>query len=187
MDHWDGFVKLAESADAIHYAQSMKEAEKALIVWTFSIVRRGTEVLTYRTGRYRAHSDSFTNKRTIGFPGVISFYDCTLFSTGDYGATENALDAISADLDISAETFHQEKLAAPQPRWVLKVSDDSEKEALAVVLDWECPIWFEPTTRRLSLNEPQWLDLAVPPNNIDDFEPWTRAAIAKLLEQGLLT
>ena len=184
MNDWHLFITTAEKHDAIHYLQSRKEVSKSLVVWTFSIVRRGTEVLSYRTGRYRNDENTFTNKRTIGFPGVISFYDCTLFSDRDYGAKENAMDAIIADLDISAIAIHGERLPSPEPRFIIRVRRDSDEEVLLIVMDWICPAWFEPTTRRLSLNDPRWLNFDVQPNNIHDFEPWTRATLDALCTGG---
>lgn len=181
---WHEFVRSAETCNAIHYLHRKTENENALVVWTFSIVRRGTEVLSYRTGRYRSDADTFANKRTIGFPGVVSFFDCTLFSDGDYGARENALGAIVADLDISAVAIHGEKLQEPEPRCSLRVKRGDDNEVLLVVMEWTCPTWFEPTTRRLSLNDPCWIDLEAH-NHFDDFEPWTRAAIAALSEASI--
>ncbi|MCI1000679.1 hypothetical protein HWD97_11385 [Ochrobactrum sp. C6C9] len=182
LSDWYDFVKTAESCDAIHYLQSRKHTDKSLIVWTFSVVRRGTKVLSYRTGRYRSDAETFANKRTIGFPGVVSFFDCTLFSDGDYGAKDNALGAILSDLDISAVAVHGEKLSDPEPRFAMRAQQDDGQEILLIVMDWTCPSWFEPTTRRLSLNDPRWLDLRVPPNDIDDFEPWTRATLEAIEE-----
>lgn len=182
LSDWRSFVKAAESCNALHYIQSRKETDGALIVWTFSVVRRGTEVLSYRTGRYRSEADTFANKRTIGFPGVVSFFDCTLFSDGDYGATENALGAVLSDLDISAVAVHGEKLPDPEPRLAMRVRGDDGQEVLLVVMEWTCPSWFEPTTRRLSLNDPRWLDVKVPQNDINDFEPWTKATLEAMEE-----
>ncbi|WP_162936406.1 HTH domain-containing protein [Pannonibacter phragmitetus] len=179
---WYDFTKRAESRNAIHYLESRRQTNGALIVWTFSIVRRDTEVLSYRTGRYRSDADTFANKRTIGFPGVVSFFDCTLFSDGDFGAKENALGAITSDLDISAMAIHGEKLPDPEPRFAMRMRRTDEQDILLLVMDWTCPAWFEPTTRRLSLNEPRWLDLRIPPNDIDDFEPWTKATLNALSE-----
>jgi hypothetical protein len=73
--NWLALVKGAEDSNAIHYIHSKDDAVKSLVVWTFSIVRRGTRVLSYRTGRYRDDSETFANKRTIGFPGVVNFFD----------------------------------------------------------------------------------------------------------------
>jgi len=181
--NWHEFVRSAETCNAIHYLHREEAIDSSLVVWTFSIIRRGTEVLSYRTGRYRSDADTFANKRTIGFPGVVSFFDSTLFSNGDYGARENALSAIIADLDISAVAIHGEKLPDPEPRCTLRVKRD-DQEVLLLIMEWTCPAWFEPTTRRLSLNDPCWLDLRTH-NHFDDFEPWTQATMNEFYEAGV--
>ncbi|NDV86589.1 hypothetical protein GTW51_07735 [Aurantimonas aggregata] len=183
MSDWSKLVGAAEKCNAIHYLESKTETGAALVVWTFSIVRRGSEVLSYRTGRYRNDRDTFMNKRTIGFPGVLSFYDCTLFSEGDYGVRENSLNAIKWDLDISAVAMHGGELPDPRPLGSVRVSQDDRPDVLLIVMDWTCPPWFEPTTRRLSLNDPRWLDLKRH-NDVDDFEPWTQATLGVFCEAG---
>lgn len=182
--NWHALIRAAEAANAIRYLQSRDDTTEALVVWTFSIVRRGTDVLSYRLGRYRDSRDTFANKRTIGFPGIVSLFDCTLFSEGDYGASENALAAILSDLDISAATVHGQKIGAPDPKLTLQVKHESEGGILLLVMEWICPEWFEPTTRRLSLNDPRWIDFRVAPNNIDDFEPWSIATLKAFNEMG---
>ncbi len=176
MKDWVSFVGAAEKCDAIHYLSSKKETCGALIVWTFSVVRRGSEILSYRTGRYRNDRDAFINKRTIGFLGVLSYYDFTLFSKGDYGAKENSLNAIKWDLDISAVAMHGGSLPDPKLLGPVRVQQDDKRDVLLIVMDWDCPTWFEPTTRRLSLNDPRWLNLEKH-NDVDDFEPWTKAML----------
>lgn len=176
MHDWVSFVGAAEKSNAIHYLSSKRETRGALIVWTFSVVRRGSEVLSYRTGRYRNDRDTLMDKRTIGFPGVLSYYDFTLFSEGDYGAKENSLNAIKWDLDISAVAMHGGSLPDPKPLGSVRVHQDDKRDVLLIIMDWNCPAWFEPTTRRLSLNDPRWLDLKTH-NDVDDFEPWTRATL----------
>lgn len=183
MHDWMGFVRTAERCNALHYLPSKKETNGALIVWTFSVVRRGSEVLSYRTGRYRNDRDTFMDKRTIGFLGVLSYFDFTLFSDGDYGARENALNAIKWDLDISSIAIHGGSLPDPKLLGAVKVHQDDNRDVLLIVMDWTCPTWFEPTTRRLSLNDPCWLDLKKH-NDIDDFEPWTKAALDVFCEDG---
>ena len=180
---WIKFVDAAEKCNAIHYLSSKKERRGALVVWTFSVVRRGSNVLSYRTGRYRNDRDAFVNKRTIGFPGILSYYDLTLFSKDDYGARENSLNAIKWDLDISAVAMHGGSLPDPKPLGSVRVRHDDARDVLLIVMDWDCPTWFEPTTRRLSLNDPCWLNLKTH-NDVDDFEPWTKAALDILGEGG---
>jgi hypothetical protein len=38
----------------------------------------------------------------------------------------------------------------------------------------KAPEWFEPTTAKLSINDLCWLDMNNPPNNWEDFDPWSK-------------
>lgn len=176
--------RAAEESDAFRYLPSPDNNEYAT-VWTFSLVRRRSEVLSYRIGRYRDDRDAFANKRTIGFPGAITASDRSLFSQEDYGATDNALNVLLLDLDISPQSFSEGSPNRPEPLFAFEVEGDDGVMVLLVVLEWTCPDWFEPTTRRLSLNDPCWLDLTVWPNNLDDFEPWSKIAIRHVVENSL--
>ena len=55
---------------------------------------------------------------------------------------------------------------------------------LLALVRFECPDWFEPTKRRLAINDLQWLDLKTPINYIEDFDPWSQLALAKLTEHS---
>jgi len=142
-------------------------------------------VLSYRVGRYRDDREAFANKRTIGFPGAVTVSDTSLFSQDDYGATENALRVLLLDLDLSSQSFLDEKLTKPSPLFTFEAEGDDGVTVLLVVLEWTCPDWFEPTTRKLSLNDPCWLDLSVQPNNIDDFEPWSKTTLRRIVSREL--
>ncbi|MEP3341960.1 MAG: hypothetical protein ABJO09_06540 [Hyphomicrobiales bacterium] len=144
------------------------------------MVRRSSKVLSYRIGRYRDDRDAFANKRTIGFPGAITAQDQSLFSQHDFGAIDNALNVLLLDLDLSPQSFADCRPQQPEPKFAIEAEGDDGITVFLIVLDWSCPAWFEPTTRRLSLNEPTWLDTSVPPNNSNDFEPWSRAALPLL-------
>lgn len=172
----DEFFEEAEKEDSVRYFQDSEDKEFALI-WTFSLVRRGTKVLTYRIGRYRDDRDAFANKRTIGFPGIVTAADRTLFSRGDYGATDNALSVLLLDLDLSSHSFEGENVSKPKSTLLLEAEGDDGVSVALMVFEWNCPDWFEPTTLRLSLNDPSWLDFEVAPNNPNDFEPWSKLTL----------
>lgn len=175
----------AEHHEAIRYVPQSGDSDYATL-WTFSLVRRNDEVLSYRIGRYRDDREAFANKRTIGFPGAITISDRTLFSQEDYGAAENALRALLLDLNLSPQSFigqHQDK---PSPIFTFEAEGDDGVTVLLVVLEWTCPDWFEPTTRKLSLNDPCWLKLSIQPNNIDDFEPWSKTTLRRIVSRELI-
>lgn len=174
----------AEQQEAVRYLPQSGNSEYAT-VWTFSLVRRNDEVLSYRIGRYRDNREAFANKRTIGFPGVVTINDRSLFSQEDYGATENSLRVLLLDLDLSSQSFLEENPPKPSPVFVFEAEGDDGVSVLLIVLEWTCPDWFEPTTRKLSLNDPCWLNISVQPNNTDDFEPWSKTTLRKIAAREL--
>jgi len=180
---YDVFTSASEK-NCIKYLSHL-DCKNYAAVWTFSMVRRSRYVLSYRIGRYRDDRDAFSNKRTIGFPGALTANDRSLFSQDDYGASDNALNALLLDLDLSPKSFPESHPDKPEPLFAFEADGDDGITVFLVVLEWTCPEWFEPTTKRLSLNDPCWLDLAVPPNNLDDFEPWSKATLRRVVENNL--
>jgi hypothetical protein len=180
----DELFRAADECGALRYMLPY-DCEDHAVVWTFSLVRRKHQVLSYRIGRYRDDRDTFANKCSIGFPGVMTADNRSLFSQGDYGAADNALSVLLLDLDLSLQSFPNGKASKPKPILTFEAEGDDSVTVLLIVLEWSCPNWFEPTTRRLSLNDPHWLNLTVPPNNLDDFEPWSKTLIYQLVEHGL--
>lgn len=176
--NWSKFTAEAAACDAIKYIDLKHEDNEHLPVWTFSVVRKNNDILTYRIGRYRDDRDEFANKRTIGFPCVVSAKDQTLFSGDDLGARDCALNVLLADLDISLLAFTEtESINHPEIVFAMRISGEDSKPAMLVVLEWSCPDWYEPTNHRLSLNDLSWMDASFKPNNIEDFEPWSIAAL----------
>ncbi len=187
LENWKGEQELTElfaaaaETDALKYLEKAKE-DDYVTIWTFSVVRRDNEVLSYRIGRYRDDREAFANKRTIGFPGALTFSDRSLFSQNDYGASDNALDVLLLDLDLSPQSFNGQELEKPQPLFLFEAEGEDGVNILLIVLEWDCPEWFEPTTRKLSLNDPRWLDMSVCPNNLEDFEPWGKTTLNRFFE-----
>ncbi|WP_193083428.1 winged helix-turn-helix domain-containing protein [Pseudooceanicola spongiae] len=153
-------------------------------IWTFSIVRRGSEVLSYRLGRYRDDRDTFANRRSIGFPGALAAEDVSLFSTDRLGVLDCAVGVLTQDLDLSLATFEDSAEQVPKIECVTALADLQGDLDLVIVLRWDSPDWFEPTTKRLSLNDPSWLKTSAPPNDINDFEPWSARLLGWLTAKG---
>lgn len=142
-------------------------------MWTYSVVRKNNQVLAYRVGRYRDDRDTFANRRSIGFAGALSASDVSLFSTDCLGVRECAISVLQQDLDLSLATFEISDEQIPKIECVTAISDANGHLDLVIVVLWESPDWFEPTTKRLSLNGPAWLHTSALPNDIEDFEPWS--------------
>jgi hypothetical protein len=168
------FSERLDGSDALTtmHPKDMKERGYCAI-WTFSIVRRDDHVLAYRIGRYRDDRDMFANRRSIGFPGALAADDVSLFSTDSLGIRDCAIAVLTHDLDLSLATFERSEDQAPKIECVTALADLQGHLDLVIILLWDSPDWFEPTTRRLSLNDPGWLRPSAPPNDMDDFEPWS--------------
>ncbi|MEQ9487437.1 MAG: hypothetical protein RIM72_00405 [Alphaproteobacteria bacterium] len=151
-------------------------------MWTFSVVHKDNQVLAYRVGQYRDDRDAFANKRSIGFPGALGADDLSLFSEDSFGAEECAISVLQQDLDLSLAAFDRSDSQRPKIDSVMAVSGLGGNLELVIVLLWNCPKWFEPVTRRLSLNNPEWLHLEARHNNIEDFEPWSVQVLERLTE-----
>ncbi|SPJ25056.1 HTH domain-containing protein [Palleronia abyssalis] len=174
----------AEDAVASMHPDEMQE-HGYCAVWTFSVVRRTDCVLTYRVGRYRDDRDAFANRRSVGFVGALAADDVSLFSDDPLGVVDCATTVLQYDLDLSLASFDSigKETSASRPAidGVIAVEGEDGSLEVVVVLSWFCPDWFEPTTRRLSLNEPDWLCSATRPNNIEDFEPWSVRVLDHLM------
>ncbi|WP_342629780.1 winged helix-turn-helix domain-containing protein [Nguyenibacter vanlangensis] len=160
------------------YINPRKGHEGFYVVRPFVCVFKGTHVLTYRVGRYRDNRDNFFAKRSIGFSTLVTPHDQTLFNAKDAGILDVGVRATMIDLDILCGGADSGELSskAELHKFVLSHDEPGTGDLLAVV-SMECPTWFEPTRRRLALNDLEWMDIRNRVNNIDDFDPWSRSVL----------
>lgn len=182
---WKEFLCEAQRQGAIHYVDGRREHDDVYLVWVFSIVRRSAQLLSYRIGRYRDDRDAFINRRSIGFVDIVGYEDANLFNS-DLGISDRGLAVILDDLDLSRSVFGSSNdVNAPDVLFSMLAVDESSQPALLFVMEWACPEWFEPTSRRLSLNEVRWIDATRVPNDPSDFEPWSSAALSAIIDNNL--
>lgn len=149
-----------------------------LLVWSFVMVVLGCEVLTYRHGRYREGRDSFLQRRSIGFFTPVADVDRDLFHQDDHGIIASGIRAVVLDLDlprtVSCDT---EYLSLAHLHEFILHSENGEPSNLLSIVVFKCPAWFEPLTRRLALNDLDWMRLDRPVNHIEDFDPWSQLVL----------
>ena len=173
------FFQAAEKEDAIAYMHPKEMRERGYCsTWTFAMVVKNDFTLAYRVGRYRDDRDHFAKKRSIGFPGPLTSQDVTLFSREHLGAEDSATDVLMQDLDLSYASFDGPGKRRPEIERIMVIENDEALDVV-IILKWDCPDWFEPTTRRMSINEPHWLSNSIKHNDLDDFEPWSSAILAE--------
>lgn len=174
----DLIKRIAESGH-YHYCDPKHQGDDEVLLWAVSAVMRAGKVLSYRVGKYRDNRDAFTEKRSIAFTTLVSDSSHTLFDEGTLGVADSGFHAVATDLDIplpeatsaSSEFKHLLQFVS----WQKEVF---KKDSLFAFVEVLAPDWFEPTSGRLSLNDLCWLDMSVPPNNWDDFDPWSRTILS---------
>lgn len=172
------FLLSLVDTDCVEYKNYKAASKKNLFIWSFVIVRSDTRVLCYRQGKYREHNDTFLNKRTIGFKSLVYETHKTIFNRENHGILESGIDAVTTDLDIPFDKFNDagNNFEAALETF-LHVWTEELQDSILAVIEFQCPSWFEPSKKRLSLNNLHWIDFSRPPNNISDFDPWSRAVI----------
>lgn len=161
------------------YEDPKNSNENLIFIWSFVYVSRNTNILGYRLGRYRDDRDSFKHHRTIGFSTLVHRDERTLFNMDNFGIIESGVKAAKIDLDMPPDSFMKEENSVDATlEKFLWITNSGPNRALLAVINFRCPDWFEPLRRRLSINDLGWLDLSTPPNNIEDFDPWSRCIIS---------
>jgi hypothetical protein len=160
------------------YPGTMKQIrDDEMAMWSAVLVIKSSCVLTYRAGRYREDRDSFAEKRSIGFYSPVREDDLTLFDRWQFGIVESGLRTLMIDLDVHDEWLARVIHENTGLKSFVRPSD--AEDTLLAVIAFECPVDVEPTSSRLAINELQWLDLTTPLNNLDDFDPWSKAVLGE--------
>lgn len=172
-------------ADLHRYEDPKHCPINTVFVRAFVCVLKNTKVLSYRLGRYRDERETFLSRRCIGFSSLVHPEDHTLFDRGDYGITDSGIRAIHIDLEIpQAPTRIAENGIGSLEFFVWACGARPRTDDLLAVVKYECPPWFEPTKRRLALNDMAWLDLRHPVNDPEDFDPWSKAVLLNYYYQS---
>ncbi len=164
-------------SDDCRYEDPRHRSTNSVLFRAFVCVQRNTQVLSYRLGRYREDRDAFMHKRCIGFSSLVHDFEHTLFNMNDFGIVDSGIHATKIDLDIP-EIFGdqiQENIDGRLSHFIW--TSESGVGDLLAVISYECPTWFEPTKRRLALNDIRWIDDLSSVNDLDDFDPWSQRII----------
>lgn len=178
--------KIANSG-CYQYIDPKKKKEDDVLLWAVSALTRSGKMLSYRAGRYRDDRDQFAHKRSIAFSTLVSETNHTLFDTQSLGIPDSALFAAAIDLDIPLpEAFSSGPKFDHLVRFLAWQLESEATKSLLAFVEVRAPDWFEPTVSRLSLNDLCWLDMSVPPNNWDDFDPPSQTILSYYFPRATL-
>ncbi|WP_137152580.1 winged helix-turn-helix domain-containing protein [Devosia sp. FKR38] len=159
---------------AFAYIDPKNVPDDRLLIWAVCVVVRGHDILTYRAGKYRDDRDAFARKQTFAFSSLVQENARSLFDEDSLGIRETALKSVVMDLDIPLRSEISNDSEIPcELMTFMRGTHPAFFNSIIGVVVVECPQWFEPTTRRLSLNEVRWVSLLSPRNNTDDLDPWS--------------
>ena len=176
----DLILQLLKS-ERCRYEDPRHRSAGAVFFRAFVCVQRGPQVLSYRLGRYRDDRDAFMHKRCVGFATLVYDFEHTLFNRDDFGIVDAGVHATRVDLDIP-EVAEEPDVDSRRSRLSHFIWASEQGGDLLAVICYECPSWFEPTRRRLALNEMQWLDDLGSVNDFDDFDPWSKQILRSVVE-----
>ncbi len=176
-DQWSVFEDLRQTGE-LSYFEFKDRPDGQVPIWCFVMLTRDEFVLSYRVGRYRAHDEEIMSKRTVGFTSLVTEDQQTLFNHHDLGIVEAGITALAIDLDFPMDVEMLE-VETSDSATVVEVTAEDDIEAVLLVIETGCPSWFEPTSRRLSMNDMKWIPFRVPPNHLEDFDPWTQAVVRR--------
>lgn len=159
-----------------------KDAEKRYDVKQFisyALIYRSGKVLSYRRGVFSNAADELQGKRSIGFGGHVTEEDMNLFDIAGLGIIENARREISEELVIDASeltNFNADSKFTFLCGINTYDSDEAQKH-LGISIVYFCTADFSPSKNEMSVNDLKWSTISEVENNIDDFEPWSKAIL----------
>jgi len=161
------------------YINPKKQVTNQALLWAVATLTKANKVLCYRSGKYRDDRDQFAQKRCVSFSSLVLESDRTFFDLHSFGIENSAFAAVAVDLDISLTDYTKQEAHFSSDLKFIARSDAGGSEAILAFVEVKAPEWYEPAANRLSLNNVHWLDLSVPPNNIDDFDPWSQVFLCQ--------
>jgi hypothetical protein len=168
-----------------HYTSSAGDRPaEDVVVWAFVVVMKPGHVLSYRQGHYREDRDAFVQRRTIGFYTPVIDRDLSLFDRADHGIVSSGIKALATDLDLQDRSVWSALVDNSELRVFVCPEAEQVRDLLAVVA-FACPDWLDPTSKRLAINDLEWLDVRSPPNHREDFDPWSQAILFDARETSI--
>lgn len=142
---------------------------------TFTVVHHGSNVLTYRRGKYTTTSDRLKGQRSVGFGGHINSEDFDLFLTGVESVFHNAARELLEELFIDEYARSTKGLSERfKPLGLINVDDTPDAEHhIAVVVAYSHSSMKLPRSGELSINQLEWVNTDHPLNDLSDFDLWS--------------
>lgn len=179
VDKWDCFPpsefgRIVRRND-IAYDRGGRPADHGMPIWHFSYVRRESEILIYRRGRFLDGREDIAKGKTVGFSAPLTHNDRTLFEQKYHGVLGAAVSAAAIDLNLEHSTAFQELEERSKFRGGF-VADWRETRAVVLVCHIQIPKGFAVETSRLAIKDLAWTNLDEFRRRLYDYDHWSQAA-----------
>jgi hypothetical protein len=175
---------LSTGCATYEYWNTLKSSATLIPVSSFVTIYRDDLILSYEIGRYISSPDKLVGKRSVGFGGPVFISDLDFLYDSFFGIIENGVNELSTSLGLPKRLAERARYSG-QVRPMFATISGPSRSALQVVLAYECPATFFPTTAALSFRDLRWLPLGNPGNDPTAFDYTSqllfRVARAKLL------
>lgn len=165
--------------NSVAYHRFATSYTEELDFYTLAVVRRDNEILTYRRGSYREQRAQFVDRRTIGFTTPICHDDYTLFDFEDHGAVSAALTAVAIDLDLEFTPEFTKFEEDATLRFCIPLTEIDFPTFVAVV-EVKAPEHYRFHSKRLAINDMEWVSIANVKDNRAAFDPWSATIIERI-------
>jgi len=156
---YDVLAEVMNQTDTVHFR-------------VFTIIVKDFHVLVSRL-QYRS-ADNLAGMQSIGLLTYLTDSDRTLFATDALGAAEAALRSLIEQINFPEDGTVREKTSVQPIAFVGNIPD--HEGSVGAIVSVDCGE-FDPLERNRFNSNLRWFDVRHAPNNIDDFEPWSRFLI----------
>lgn len=168
------FSKVVRRND-VAYDRNGEASEIAMPIWHFSYVRRGSQILTYKRGKYLDGRQDISKGKTIGFASPLTHDDRSLFEQSYHGVLGAAVSVVSIDLNLEHSRAFQQIEVNSRFRGGFVV-ETSHGQAIVLVCHIEIPKGFSVDTSRLAIKELEWETVHDFRRRLYDYDLWSQRA-----------
>lgn len=177
---------LNEGHFAYRHWNELKGSSDYLPVYSFVVVHRAQQVLSFRSGKFKPQSDPLYGSRSIGFGGAVFASDVDLLFDSLFGIIGSGIRELVSGLGLTrrlAEEARYKRLLHSHIATTISAPRDALRH-LHVVLSYRCPDEFLPTKNALSLNDLHWVSEYTESNDLEHYDATSRFLFERIgLEQ----
>lgn len=165
----------SERAVYLH-RQAAQERADTFMVMTFSIIKKGNDIVCHRPGRFSEFSE-FKDKETAGFRSYISEFDIDLLNDDVVGVRRNSARELYRHISFQDKPLTDYEMFSRMDVCRSLIDFDRKLCAFVVFFDGSgLEFRLRMKAKALDINQARWVSL----DGVNYFDSWSQAAIGDL-------